>query len=327
MRLHRKGLDAGAGGVLIPIWHHFPKQTQKPALHKRGRAVRDFASVAPWQGRTLCVSTLPGGAVACASQIGLTSRMNIIGKKQRERETASIHYFSLPMTYSHYTPSAKVDLPMAPVTMSPVPHLTSLHSTPSRGPWGSSRYPGNCSGYLIKDLVTYFKPRNVFDPMTGSGTCRDVCRDLKVPCTSFDVRSGFDAGDSTKYAGLPRFDFIWLHPPYWRMKRYSKDPCCLSNATDIIDFYKKLQRVIVNCSSILSERGKIAILMGDYFDPIDRKMIPCVQITKDICLRIGLWPACTDIIRFQHNNSSSKKQYNSSFIPGLHDVCCVMEQR
>lgn len=65
-----------------------PKQTQKPALQVRGRAVRDFASVAPWQGRTLRVSTLPGGAVACASQIGLTSHMDTTGETHRQRETA-----------------------------------------------------------------------------------------------------------------------------------------------------------------------------------------------------------------------------------------------
>jgi hypothetical protein len=37
-------------------------------------------------------------------------------------------------------------------------------------------------------------------------------------------------------------------------------------------------------------------------------------------------PACTDIIRFQHNNSSSHKAYGIAFIPGLHDVCMVFSK-
>ncbi len=35
---------------------------------------------------------------------------------------------------------------------------------------------------------------------------------------------------------------------------------------------------------------------------------------------------CTDIIRFSHGASSSKKTYRSSFIPGLHDVCMIFEK-
>ena len=40
----------------------------------------------------------------------------------------------------------------------------------------------------------------------------------------------------------------------------------------------------------------------------------------------GLRQHCTDIIRFSHGASSSKKVYRSSFIPGLHDVCMIFEK-
>lgn len=49
--------------------------------------------------------------------------------------------------------------------------------------------------YLIKDRLQFFAPQRVLDPMTGSGTCRDVCADLGVACTSFDLRAGQDASD------------------------------------------------------------------------------------------------------------------------------------
>src|SRR3954453_18077002 len=137
-----------------------------------------------------------------------------------------------------------VELPPAPKTMSPVPWLTSIYSSPIRGRYGDARYPGNFSGYIIKDLIFYFQPRNVFDPMTGSGTCKDVCEELKIPCKSGDVRQGFDAASPKSYAGLEPFDFIWLHPPYWRMKKYGSDPRCLSNALTMEEFYLKLRRVI-----------------------------------------------------------------------------------
>jgi hypothetical protein len=43
-------------------------------------------------------------------------------------------------------------------------------------------------------------------------------------------------------------------------------------------------------------------------------------------MRAGLKQHCTDIIRFSHGASSSKKVYRSSFIPGLHDVCMIFEK-
>src|SRR5712671_1797426 len=59
-------------------------------------------------------------------------------------------------------------LPRAPKTASPVPHLTSLYHFHRAGEYGDRSYPGNCGGNLIKDLLRYFKPFSVFDPLTGS---------------------------------------------------------------------------------------------------------------------------------------------------------------
>ncbi len=66
-------------------------------------------------------------------------------------------------------------LPRAPKTGSPVPHLTSLYHFHRTGEFGDRKWPGNCGGKLIEDLLTFFRPGMVFDPMSGSGTARDVC--------------------------------------------------------------------------------------------------------------------------------------------------------
>jgi len=258
---------------------------------------------------------------------GLTSHMDTIGEHKDKEKQRIRHFSPFCMTTVTQHHRRTVDLPMAPVTGSHVPWLTSIHSTPARGPYGDARYPGNCGGYLIRDLILYFKPHAVLDPMTGSGTCRDVCRELNVPCRSFDVKAGFDASDSRCYENIGAFDFIWLHPPYWRMKVYGDDPRCLSNAPSVHEFHGRLRNVVENCVSVLAPGGKIAILMGDYRDQGMGRYMPLTHMTRDVCLRLGLWPACTDIIRFQHGNSSSKKRYSASFIPGLHDTCIVMERR
>lgn len=232
---------------------------------------------------------------------------------------------------SHLPPSStpaprarqRVTLPLAPKTGSPVPWLTSLHSAVNRGPWGSSSYRGNCGGYLIKDLLQFFAPKRVLDPMTGSGTCRDVCADLGVACTSFDLRAGQDASNSASYAGLPPHDFAWLHPPYWRMVRYNSDARCLSSAPTLEAFLAGLGDVLDNCRSVLGDEGHVAVLIGAYEDR--GRHIPLPALTTGMAIERGFWPACIDIVRFQHGNTSSRRSYRRSFIPGLHDVCIVLK--
>lgn len=215
-------------------------------------------------------------------------------------------------------------LPKAPVNASPVPGLTSLYHDADPGSYGDRRYPGNCGGNLIRDLVRFFRPATVLDPMTGSGTCQDVCRAEGVHCVSSDLKRGDDACEPlTHLVGL-HFDLIWAHPPYWRMKRYSDDPRCLSQAPTLNAFLHRYGIFLANMAGRLAEGGKLAILMGDYLDR-ESGFVPLVYHTKKLAFEAGLRQVCTDIVRFSHRASSSKKVYRSSFIPSLHDVCVIFQ--
>ena len=216
-------------------------------------------------------------------------------------------------------------LPRAPQNASPVPGLTSLYHKLYRGEYGDARYPGNCSGELIKDLLRYFKPTHVLDPMTGSGTCKDVCAELGIACHADDIRFGFDATDAESMGELGLFDFVWIHPPYWRQKTYTDDAHDLSNSPTLDDFLSRCEKLIRNCAWALVPGGKLAILMGDYSDR-EEGFVPLVYHTKRLCFEAGLRQTCTEIIRFSHGASSGKKVYKSSFIPGLHDVCLIVEK-
>jgi hypothetical protein len=221
-------------------------------------------------------------------------------------------------------PAVYARLPRAPSNASPVPHLTSLYHFDRAGEYGDRRYPGNCGGNLIKDLLRYFDAKSVFDPMTGSGTCRDVCDELGIYCHSSDMHQGVDACDAAQF---PRacFEFAWIHPPYWRQKLYTNDPRDLSRATTLPSFLERYRLLIENCAGSLVPGGKLAILMGDYSDR-EAGYVPLVFWTKYLAFQAGLRQSCTDIIRFSHGASSAGKVYRSSFIPGLHDVCMIFER-
>ena len=217
-------------------------------------------------------------------------------------------------------------LPRAPKNASPVPHLTSLFHFDDDGRNRDARYPGNCGGNLIRDLLLYFKPDGiVFDPMSGSGTCADVCQELGIPCMSWDIHRGLDACDPHDFPADSMFEFIWAHPPYWRQKLYAADPRDLSRAPTLEEFLRRYGQFFRNCARALKPGGKLAVLMGDYCDR-EAGFVPLTYHTKRLAFAAGLRQCTTDIIRFSHGASSSRKVYQSSFIPGLHDVCSLFER-
>lgn len=213
-------------------------------------------------------------------------------------------------------------LPRAPITGSPVPELTSLWHDPDPGPWGDRSYPGNCSGSLIRALVRFYRPATVYDPMTGSGTCKQVCDDLGVYCWAGDIHRGFDACDERFDAA---FDFCWLHPPYYRQKLYADDPRDLSREPTVDGYLARYGQLLAACGKAVKPGGRVAVLMGDYSDR-EFGYLPLVYHTKRLAFAAGLHQCATDIIRFSHGASSGRKVYRSSFIPGLHDVCVVFRK-
>jgi SAM-dependent methyltransferase len=215
-------------------------------------------------------------------------------------------------------------LPRAPRNASPVPHLTSLYHFDRAGEYGDRKYPGNCGGNLIKDLLLYFRPGLVLDPMSGSGTCRDVCQEMGIPCMAWDIHRGIDACDPDGFS-TDTFDLIWAHPPYWRQKLYADDPRDMSRAPSLEDFLRRYRQFLRNCSRALKPGGKLVVLMGDYSDR-EEGFVPLTYHTKRLAFEAGLRQHGTDIIRFSHGASSSKKVYRSSFIPGLHDVCMIFQK-
>ena len=207
-----------------------------------------------------------------------------------------------------------------------MPHLTSLYHFDRAGEYGDRKWPGNCGGNLIKDLLTFFKPGLVFDPMSGSGTAEDVCRELGIPCMTGDIHQGFDACDPAHFPSSQAFDFIWAHPPYWRMKLYADDSRDLSRSPTLEDFLRRYGQFIRNCGNALKPSGKLAVLMGEPGNDRDEGYVPLVYHTKRLAFAAGLRQHCTDIIRFSHAPSSSRKVYRRSFIPILHDVCMIFEK-
>ncbi|MFD2658513.1 hypothetical protein [Gracilibacillus thailandensis] len=204
--------------------------------------------------------------------------------------------------------------------------MKSLISYSNRGNWGNSSYRGNCSGFVIKDLIEHFypnsKPKKFVEVFSGGGTGLDVAKDLGITnSVHLDLNNGWNALVSEMPTGS---DFVFSHPPYWDIIRYetqrgSYDPDDLSNVMSYEEFIAKLDKVNAKIYQSLLNGGRHAFLIGDV-----RKKGKYYSIIKDMTWFGDLE---SHIIKAQHNCLSNNKTYsNNNFIPIVHEHLLVFKK-
>jgi hypothetical protein len=204
--------------------------------------------------------------------------------------------------------------------------LSTIVSYPERGEGGKNSYRGNCSPKLIEDLVQYFQPQKVFDPMVGSGTTRDVCQRLGVSCDVLDLNPAFGGWDATRDEIPGVYDLVFWHPPYSDIIKYSgsmwgkPDPRDLSQIplSEYPRFIDKLNLVQFRLYQSLKKGGRIAILVGDV-----KKNGRLYSIQRDMD-----WLGQPEqvIIKSQHNCFSDRKNYVGKFIPIVHEYLLIFKK-
>ena len=101
-------------------------------------------------------------------------------------------------------------------------HDSTILDFPDRGPWGSSSYRGNCSGWIHAFLVWKYQVTKMAELFAGSGTGYDVAKDMGIAYSGADlnsipVRPGILQNDATRDMVPESFldaDFLFMHPPY-----------------------------------------------------------------------------------------------------------------
>ena len=206
--------------------------------------------------------------------------------------------------------------------------LCSVVSHPDRGPWGDSKYWGNCSGWLVKDLILRFNCRSVFDPAEGGGTVRDVVsginRFLKrtIAYEGRDLKRGWDVLTSP----LPerRFDLVWYHPPYWDIIPYSDGLNDLSACKSLEEFEDKLTRSVERLTRTVEHGGILAVLIGD-----KRKAGKYYPLMRSLLNNQNIGELRALIIKVQHHCRSDTRCYGSGnpfLIPIRHEYCLIFQK-
>lgn len=209
--------------------------------------------------------------------------------------------------------------------------LTSIVSYPERGNGGNNRYRGNCSPKLIEDLINFFKPTEICDYMCGSGTTKDAADKCGIASHIYDLHSGFDMMN----CDIPeRPEFIFWHPPYWDIikysdvmykasdveNRYGYNPMQfdLSRIQDWSRFVEAMNYAMMRQFSSLKKGGRMAVLMGDI-----KKKGKLYSMLSEI-----IKPGTLEniIIKAQHNCFSDNTTYSGSFIPILHEYVMIVRK-
>lgn len=204
--------------------------------------------------------------------------------------------------------------------------MQSIVSYKERGRYGNSNYRGNCSGFIIKDLIEHFypkaKPKKFIEIFSGGGTGKDVANELNIKNSlHLDLNNGWDALINEIPSGS---DFVFSHPPYWNIINYEKqrkkyEPNDLSNNMSYEEFIKKLNIVNEKIYYSLINGGRHITLLGDV-----RKNGKYYSIIKDMKWYGDLE---SHIIKVQHNCVSDNKIYNNnSFIAIKHEHILVFKK-
>ena len=206
--------------------------------------------------------------------------------------------------------------------------LYSIVSYPDRGPWGDSRYRGNCTGHIVKDLILRFRCQSVFDPAEGGGTVKDVVtginkyRKQNIQYEGRDLKKGWDIIESS----MPekQFDMVFYHPPYWDIIKYSDNPKDLSNCETLHNFEVKLNQSVEKLFEAVRPGGIMAILIGD-----KRKSGNYYVLMRTLLLNKKIGQLKALIIKIQHNCRSDRRFYNSNnpfLIPIKHEYCLIFQK-
>jgi DNA modification methylase len=139
-------------------------------------------------------------------------------------------------------------------------------------PKGSNKYPGVTPAFIIWNLLQrYTEPGDlVLDPMCGSGTTLDVCKEEGRKAICYDIspppnRPEIIQNDA-RAIPLPdnHVDMIFVDSPYGDNIRYNDNPDCIGKISSETErFYEELEKVMNECYRVLKPSKVIGWLIGD----------------------------------------------------------------
>ena len=164
-------------------------------------------------------------------------------------------------------------------------------------------YWGNFIPQIPNQFIRRYTKKDdwILDPFAGSGTTLIECKrlgrngigvelspdvvklarkNLLKEKSGDKIKINLVQGDSTKVnlkpelqkVGTKSVQFVFLHPPYWDIIKFSKKKNDLSNAKSVEEFLEMFGKVVDNTCSVLENGRYLAVVIGDKYS--DGEWIP-----------------------------------------------------
>lgn len=219
-------------------------------------------------------------------------------------------------------------------------HDNTVLSFPNRGPWGSSAYRGNCSGWIPAFFIWKYGVTKLAEIFAGSGTTYDVCKDMNVQYTGIDLnpnpmRDGIVSMDILDDSielpdGFYDADMLFLHPPYPSIHdvHYSNDMWEDTAGVASRDIQEMSWKMGMNAVNHAILRGYSAMQPGAY-EVILVGEIRSKGQYHSMYQQLAI-PGILHqtFVKLQHNTVSGRRQYSkkSDFSLTGHEMIAVIKK-
>ena len=156
-------------------------------------------------------------------------------------------------------------------------------------PKGNNKYAGVTPALIIYNMIwRYTNPGDlVVDPMCGSGTTIDVCREEKRKAIGYDIHSTRSDIIQNDARSIPlddnSVDMIFIDSPYGDNIKYNEAPQNIGNiSSESEEFYDELEKVMKESHRILKDNKVLGWLIGDQW--VKRRFTPVgFKIYERLC--------------------------------------------
>ena len=229
---------------------------------------------------------------------------------------------------------------------------TTIWSFKERGKWATHKgdYRGNCPPQVPRNLILKYTKENdiVLDPFCGSGTSMIECKLLNRKGIGIDInidvlklaksRLNFEyqtiyeprllrANSTNLQKIIPneKIDFIFAHPPYADIIKYSKDIEEDLSRLNLQEFLNQMSLFSKECFRVLKKDKICSILIGDIRK--NKNVIPLGFYVMNIFIQTG-FTLKEIIIKEQHNCKMTGywKNKNMDFYLLAHEYAFVLKK-
>jgi DNA modification methylase len=230
------------------------------------------------------------GAKKVLSAIGVSSWRDALGAEQTQLLS---RYIENPAGVAPKVVKKKEEDAITAADDKPRLESTTLWDYPrqsyGRTPKGSNKYAGVTPAFVIYNMVKrYTEPGDlVLDPMAGSGTTIDVCREEGRRCMAYDIsptRPDIVQNDARR---IPledeSVDMVFIDSPYGDNIDYNDQPGNIGRiSAEADEFYEALDRVMAECYRVLKPGKTLGWLIGDQW--VKKKFTPVgFRVYEQLC--------------------------------------------